>query len=235
MRAVILAGGKGTRLAPYTTIVPKPLLPVGERPIVEILIRQLQNSGFHRITLALGHLAHLVQAVLGNGGQFGVNIDYSIENSALGTSGPLGLLDDLGETFVVLNGDILTDLDFGDLLKFHRENQFVLTVACHERRVHVDYGVIHRNGRQIVRYEEKPVIRFHVSTGIYVFEPSVLAYIKPGEYLDFPVLVGALLDSGERVGCYPFDGMWFDLGRIEDFQAVHETWDDLKQNVPFLG
>lgn len=234
MRAVILAGGKGTRLAPYTTIVPKPLLPVGEQPIVEILIRQLANSGFHRITLALGHLAHLVQAVLGNGNHLGVRIDYSIESEALGTSGPLGLLDDLGDTFVVLNGDILTDMDFGSLLKFHRENQFYLTVACHERKVNIDYGVVHSEGLQIVRYEEKPVIRFHVSTGIYVFEPRVLEYISPGNYLDFPDLVKSLLDTGERVGCYPFNGMWFDLGRIEDFQAVHESWDDLKQSVPFL-
>lgn len=234
MRAVILAGGKGTRLAPYTTIVPKPLLPVGQQPIVEVLIRQLQNQGFDRITLALGHLAHLVQAVLGDGDQLGVRIEYSIENSPLGTSGPLGLLTDLSETFVVLNGDILTDMDFGTLLKFHKENRFALTVACHERRVNVDYGVVHSDGLQIVRYEEKPVIRFQVSTGIYVFEPSVLEYISPAHYLDFPDLVETMLGTGEKVGCYPFSGMWFDLGRIEDFQRVHESWDELKQNVPFL-
>lgn len=234
MRAVILAGGKGTRLAPYTTIVPKPLLPVGEQPIVEILIRQLQNHGFHRITLALGHLAHLVQAVLGNGDHMGVRIDYSIENTALGTSGPIGLLKDLSETFVVLNGDILTDLNFDSLLNFHRDNRFALTVACHERKVNIDYGVVHSDGFQIVGYEEKPVLRFHVSTGIYVFEPTVLEHIVPGQYLDFPDLVNDMLRKGQRVGCYPFEGMWFDLGRIEDFQSVHESWDELKQTVPFL-
>jgi NDP-mannose synthase len=234
MRAVILAGGKGTRLLPYTAIVPKPLMPVGEQAIVEILIRQLRNHGCRRITVALGHLAHLVQAVLGNGDQFGVTIDYSVEDSALGTSGPLGLMKHLDDTFLVLNGDVLTNMDFTELKRFHKENGFIVTVACHERSANIDYGVIHNEGSRIVRYEEKPVMDFLVSTGVYVFEPGVLKYIEPGAYLDFPNLVNMLLENGETVGCYPFDGTWFDLGRVEDFQKVHELWDELKNDPTLL-
>jgi NDP-sugar pyrophosphorylase family protein len=234
MRAVILAGGKGTRLHPYTTIVPKPLIPVGDRPIVEIVIRQLASQGFDRVTLALGHLAHLIQAVLGDGDTLGVRCDYAIEDTPLGTSGPISRIKDLTETFLVLNGDLLTNINYEDLVRFHRENEFALTVASHERTISVDYGVIHRKGLRIVRYEEKPVMDLLVSAGIYVLEPTVLKYITTGSYLDFPDLVQVLLSNGEKIGCYPFRGIWYDLGRTEDFQNVQESLAELKIKVPFL-
>ncbi|MGO9566173.1 MAG: sugar phosphate nucleotidyltransferase [Desulfomonilaceae bacterium] len=235
MRAIILAGGKGTRLLPYTTVVPKPLLPVGDRPIVEILIDQLVSQGFDRITMALGHLAHLVQAVLGNGDRIGAKCDYTIEDAPLGTSGPLSKIKDITETFLLLNGDILTDIDFGDLVRFHTENEFALTVASHERKIHVDYGVIHKRELEIVKYEEKPVIDLLVSAGIYVLEPSVLKYVTAGSYLDFPDLVQVLLRSGEKIGCYPFHGVWYDLGRLEDFQCVQELLPVLKDKIPLIS
>ncbi len=234
MRAILLAGGKGTRLAPYTTILPKPLMPVGQQAIIEILIRQLQNAGFHRITVAIGHLAHLVQAVLGNGEKWNVQIDYSLEATPLGTSGPLKLIEDLDDTFFVLNGDVLTDLNFEALLRFHTENGAVATIATHKRTVDIDYGIVHRNGSSMTRYEEKPIINYEVSMGIYALEPSILHYIPQGSYQDFPDLVHLLLNKGEKVMCYPCDGLWFDLGRAEDFQRVLELSDSLAEAIPFF-
>lgn len=234
MRAIILAGGKGTRLHPYPTIIPKPLVPVGDRPIVEVLIHQLGSQGFDWITLALGHLAALVQAVLGDGERFGVKCDYAIEDTPLGTSGPLSAIKDITETFLVLNGDLLTDIDFRDLVRFHRENRFALTVASLERKLNVDYGVIHRKGLEIEKYEEKPAISLIVSAGIYVLEPSVLTYITAGSYLDFPNLVQVLLDKSERIGCYPFHGIRDHLGCTEDFQIVQDSITELKGKIPSL-
>jgi NDP-mannose synthase len=234
MRAIILAGGKGTRVLPYPTIIPKPLIPVGDRPVVEILIDQLGSQGFDWVTVALGHLAHLVQAVLGHGERLGVKCDYAIEDTPLGTSGPLSAIKDITGTFLVLNGDLLTDIDFRDLVRFHCENGFSLTVASLERNINVDYGVIHRKGLEIVKYEEKPDISLIVSAGIYVLEPSVLKYITAGAYLDFPDLVQVLLNKGERIGCYPFHGIWYDLGRTEDFQIVQDSLSELKGKIPSL-
>ncbi len=234
MRAVILAGGKGTRLLPYTTILPKPLMPVGERAILEILIRQLQECGFNNLTICLGHLAHIVQSVLSNGNKFRSRITYSIEDVPLGTSGPLSLVPGLDGTFMVVNGDVLCNLDYGELIRFHRSRNASLTIATHQRTVHVDYGIVHTSGDRLTKYEEKPVIKYQVSMGVYVFEPSVLKYIPPCTYLDFPDLVQTLLRQGEHVCQYPFDGIWFDLGRIEDFQEVHDRYEDLKKAIPFL-
>lgn len=234
MRAVILAGGKGTRLLPYTTVLPKPLMPIGDQAIVEILIRQLSHYGFQRITVALGHLAHLVQALLGDGEKLGVKIDYSVEDVPLGTSGPLALIRGLDETFLVANGDVLTDINLEKMLRFHREQNAVATIATHCRRVDINYGVIHRDGFRVARYDEKPVIDYEVSMGIYLFDPRVLRHIPPGRYLDFPDLVAKLLDSGMTVCSYPYDGIWFDLGRVEDFQAVHSAIDRLKDQIPFF-
>ncbi len=235
MRAIILAGGKGTRLQPYTTILPKPLMPVNQQSIVEIVIRQLKHHGFNHITLALGHLAHLVKAVLGNGNHLDVKIDYSLERVPLGTSGPLSLIPDLDDTFLVMNGDILSDLDFKDMLQFHRERQAVATIAVHRRKVHIDYGVLHRKEYRLLKYEEKPTIDYEVSTGIYIFQREVINYIHPGAYLDFPELVKMLMHDERPVMCYPFDGIWFDLGRVEDFQYVQERIDALEESIPFLS
>jgi NDP-mannose synthase len=235
MRAVILAGGQGTRLRPYTTILPKPLMPVGERSIVEIIVNQLKQHGFDHITLALGHLAHLVQAVIGNGDKFKINVDYSVEEIPLGTGGPLALIGNLDGTFLVMNGDILSDIDFQDVLRFHREQEAMVTIAVHKRVVKIDYGVLRRAGYSLVTYQEKPVFDYEVSTGIYVMESSVMRYIIPFCHLDFPDLIQRLIGNGEKVACYPFSGLWYDLGRADDFQFVQDNVHKFKDTIPFLA
>ncbi len=234
MRAVLLAGGKGTRLRPYTTVLPKPLMPVGDKSILEILIAQLQDSGFHKVTISLGHLAHLVRAVIGNGDKWDVAIDYSIEDVPLGTSGPLALVPELDETFLVLNGDILCNIDFRELLAFHREQGACLTIAAHARRVDIDYGVLYKSGHVLKNYDEKPSIDYEVSMGIYVFEPEVLQYIQPNTRMDFPDLIQILMNEGKDIAVFGFDGIWYDLGREEDFKSVQKQLPDLKKSISSL-
>lgn len=224
MKAIVLAGGRGTRLAPYTKILPKPLMPIGDMPILEILLRQMKRAGIDEVILTVGHLAGLLQAFFKDGQQFGIKIRYSFEDSPLGTAGPLSLVEGLDDTFLVTNGDVLTNMDLRDLLEYHRQSQAVATIATHKRSIHVDLGVIQFNGgHEIIGYIEKPTYDFRVSMGMYIFEPRVLDYIGYNQYLDFPDLVLRLLEGGERVVGYPFDGYWQDLGRTDDYeQAVQE-------------
>jgi NDP-sugar pyrophosphorylase family protein len=224
MKAVILAGGQGTRLAPYTKILPKPLMPIGDLPILEILLRQMKRASIDEVILTVGHLAHLMQAFFQDGEQFGLRIRYSYEDRPLGTAGPLSLVKGLDEAFVVANGDILTNLDLRTLVESHRRSTAIATIATHTRQVKVDLGVVQFDGDfQIVNYIEKPAYDLQVSMGIYVFEPAVLNYIPYNQYLDFPDLVLRLISAGERVVGFPFDGYWQDLGRPDDYeQAVHD-------------
>jgi NDP-sugar pyrophosphorylase family protein len=233
LHAVILAGGKGTRLAPYTTIFPKPLVPLGEVPILEIVIRQLRTAGVDRITLAVGHLSELIQTFFQDGQRFGVHIEYAREERPLGTAGPLAAIAGLEHTFLVMNGDVLTTLDFRDLLNFHRENQNAATIAMHDRKVNIDFGVIESgaNGR-LTNYIEKPSYAFQVSMGIYAFEPSVLQYIPSGKRFDFPELVLRLLSANEPVSGYAYDGYWMDIGRPDDYAQASE--DFLREPGRFL-
>jgi len=224
-RAVVLAGGRGSRLAPYTTILPKPLMPVGERPILDILLRQLGAAGLDDVTLAVGHLAHLVRAVVGDGSALGVSIRYHEEDRALGTAGPLASIPDLGGTFLMLNGDVLTTLDLRALVRAHQDAGNEMTIATHRRAVRVDYGVLHTDGvagttERVVHYEEKPELAYTVSMGIYVVEPDAIGHLEPGQYLDLPDLVLSLLSRGSAVGAYPFDGYWLDIGREDDFRRA---------------
>jgi NDP-sugar pyrophosphorylase family protein len=224
MRAVILAGGKGTRLKPYTTVFPKPLVPIDNMPIVEIVIRQLKAHGFNRVTLSVGHLAELLIAYFGDGSKWGVQIEYSKEDQPLGTTGALALIPGLNQTFLAMNGDILTTLDYGELVDYHRQMGAVATIAMHKRSVKIDLGVLETNEQnELVGYIEKPVYDYRVSMGIYVFEPKILQYIKPGERLDLPDLIHLLLQNGEKVMGYPYDGYWLDIGRHDDYeQAIEE-------------
>ena len=227
MRAVILAGGRGTRLAPYTTIFPKPLMPIGDVPIVEIVIRQLRHFGFRRVTMAVGHLSELIRAYLGNRRAYlqGIEIDFSYEASPSGTAGALARIPDLDSTFLVMNGDILTDLDYGKLVRCHRGTGAALTIATFRKRVKIDLGVVETSeAGYVVSYKEKPELLYGVSMGIYVYEPRVLSCISCDEYLDFPDLVERLLARGERVGAYNWSGYWLDIGRPEDYQAAIEQF-----------
>jgi NDP-sugar pyrophosphorylase family protein len=227
MKAVILAGGKGTRLAPYTTIFPKPLVPIGDRPILEIIVRQLVRQGFGDISLCVGHLGELIEAYFQNGFKSmpGLRLAYHRESRPLGTAGPLAVIPGLDETFLVMNGDVLTTLQFGALVDFHRCNQAALTIAMHRKQVPVDLGVLETNERaELVFYREKPVFSFDVSMGVYVYEPRVLDYVPSGEYLDFPDLVKRLLESGERVIGYHSDDYWLDIGRREDYELAQQEF-----------
>ena len=226
MKAVILAGGKGSRLAPYTTVLPKPLMPIVDMPILEIVLKQLKSCGFTEIVIAVGHLAALIKAYFGDGSGLGIRIDYILEVAPLGTAGPLGNIEDLRESFLVMNGDILTDLDYGELVDHHKASGSVMTIATHKRTVKIDFGVLETVDGNVSEYIEKPTLDYLVSMGVYVMEPAVRNHIKPGEYLDVPDLVRLLLASGERVHTYPFDGRWLDIGRQEDFIEAQARFEE---------
>jgi NDP-sugar pyrophosphorylase family protein len=224
MKAVVLAGGKGTRLAPYTQILPKPLMPIGDMPILEMLLRQMKRTGIDEVILTVGHLADLLRSYFGDGSKFGVRLTYSHEECPLGTAGPLSLLSGLDDTFMVTNGDVLTTLDFAELVDWHKAHKAAATIAMHQRQVNIDFGVIQSNAdHTITGYTEKPSIDYCVSMGVYVFEPRVLPFISYNQYLDFPDLVLKLIAAGETVVGFPFSGYWQDLGRPDDYaQATAE-------------
>src|SRR5688572_2936007 len=203
MRAVILAGGKGTRLRPFTTSFPKPLLPVGDLPILEILLRQLKAHGVDRATLLTGYHAYLLESYFGDGSALGLSIDYVREDSPLGTAGPLRYLaGDLTDDFFVMNGDLLTDLDFGQLMRHHREAGVRVTVGTYSRAEKIELGVLEVDaGGDIIGYDEKPVVRYDVSMGVYAMSPAALKWIPEGRY-DMPDFIGDLLATGERVSSY---------------------------------
>jgi len=229
MRAVILAGGKGTRLAPYTSVFPKPLVPIGDMPILQVVIHQLRHYGFTHITLTVGHLATLLQAFFQDGSQYGVRIDYVIEDEPLGTAGPLVFVPDLKEAFLVMNGDVLTTLNYTELVQYHKRMGAVATVAMHRRQVKIDLGVIQLDGDNRVKgYIEKPLYDYNVSMGIYVFAPRVLSYIPSGEYFDFPDLVQRLLESGETILGYPYEGYWLDIGRPDDYEQAVQDFEKMR-------
>jgi NDP-sugar pyrophosphorylase family protein len=232
-RAVILAGGKGSRLAPYTTVLPKPLLPIGDDAILDVVVRQLGACGFSELTLAVGYLSHLVRAVMGDGSRHGLEIDYHEEAEPLGTVGPLATIDGLDDTFLAMNGDVLTSLDYNRLYEAHREAGNALTVASHQRTVNIDYGVLHLGEaagetRRIDAYEEKPELGYTVSMGVYVFEPRALDLVEPGTYMDLPNLVVKLIEAGDQVGSYVFDGYWLDIGRHDDYETAINEYEELK-------
>jgi NDP-mannose synthase len=229
MKAVILAGGKGARLAPYTRIIPKPMMPIGDKAILEILLCQLHCAGVDEAILTVGHLAGLMRAFFQDGSQLGLHILYSYEDHPLGTAGPLANIDGLNETFLVCNGDVLTTLNLGELVSFHKAHQAIATIASHQRQVKIDLGVIHINGDFIITgYQEKPTIDYSVSMGIYVFEPEVLQFIPKGQYLDFPDLVKIMLAAGKKVCAYPFTGYWQDLGRPDDYEQANADFEQMR-------
>jgi NDP-sugar pyrophosphorylase family protein len=227
LKAVILAGGRGTRLAPYTSVLPKPLMPIGDRSILEVVVGQLEDAGIVDIHFCVGYLAHLIEAVFESRENGHVNITYVREQEALGTAGPLRLVDGLDNTFMVMNGDVLTTIDYEKLIRFHREQGNALTIATRERSIKIDYGLLHLDeGSRVRSYEEKPTISSRVSMGIYVMEPAVIDLVPEGEYFDFPDLVRVLLAEGEPVGAYEHDGLWFDIGRPQDYEDAAQVWED---------
>ena len=234
MKAVILAGGKGSRLAPYTKVIPKPLMPIGDMPILEVLLHQIKRAGVDEAVLSVGHMASLLRVFFQEGENIGVRLRYSYEQAPLGTAGPLALVDGLEQTFLVMNGDVLTTLDFSDLIEFHKRCGALVTIAMYNRQVKVDFGVLQLNGdNQVVDYIEKPTYDFQVSMGIYVLEPEVLQYIPVRQYFDFPDLILRLLKANKVVVGYPFNGYWQDLGRPDDYEQAIQDFEKMRDQ--FLG
>ena len=208
------------RLRPYTTILPKPLLPIGDRPILEIILRQLADAGFTKVDLCVGHLGELIRVYFSEGTVIPVELDWHWEpEEPLGTAGALRVVPGLEGTFLAMNGDILTTLDYGALVAHHREHEAGLTIAVQSKKVEIDLGVIELDGHQVVGYHEKPTLSYDVSMGIYVYEARVLEHLPDGP-CQFPELVQRLLDAGERICAYQTDEAWYDLGTISEYERA---------------
>jgi NDP-sugar pyrophosphorylase family protein len=232
MRAVILAGGRGTRLRPYTATLPKPLVPVGDRSILDIVLAQLRRAGVTRVTMAVNHLAHLIMAYFGDGSRWGLEIDYSREEKPLSTIAPLKLIKDLPETFFVMNGDVLTDLDLNRLYEHHRANDADITVATFERDARVDFGVLRTDAsHRVVGFEEKPVYHFSVSMGVYVMSRRLLDIVPADRPFGFDHLMLACIAQKRRAITYPHGGYWLDIGRPDDYEEANEKIGDLLKRL----
>lgn len=230
-RAVILAGGKGTRLRPYTVVLPKPLMPIGEYPILEVVVRQLVKHGFEHITMAVNHQAELIRAFFGNGEKWNVKIDYSQETEPLGTMGPLNLIPDLPANFLIMNGDILSDIDFGAFHADHVASGRVFTISSHARLQKVDYGVLEANDSgRLTGFIEKPSNAYLVSMGVYMANRRVLDFIPAGAY-GFDSLMLDLISKQESVGVQTHAGYWLDIGRPDDYMQAIEEFDNLKHKL----
>jgi NDP-sugar pyrophosphorylase family protein len=235
MQAVILAGGKGTRLRPFTTSLPKPLVPVGDLPIIDIVLRQLRHHGFREVVLSTGHLAELIMAYCGNGKKWKLRIRYVREDKPLSAAGALKLIRGLGPEFMTINGDVLTDLDFGNLVRHHRRNRATASVAVCERQTVVNFGTIHLDGDdRIQAYVEKPSLRYLVSMGVNVFSRKAVDFIRPGEALGIPELIGRLRAAGQTVVGFRNQAAWLDIGRPEDYQEAQEIFSDPKRRRRYL-
>jgi len=231
LQAVILAGGRGRRLLPYTTVLPKPLMPVGEYPILEVILRQLERAGFSDVVICTGHLHEIIRAYLAQSSHPGLSIRFTHEEEPLGTIGPLRLIEELADTFLVMNGDILTDLSYRKLVEVHREKKGIATIATYNRDVDVDFGVLeHDDGGRIRAFHEKPTYSFDVSMGIYVFQKEILGYVPEGRAFGFDELMLAMIAGDAPVYSFPHHGYWLDIGRPDDYErsiAEFERYRDL--------
>lgn len=225
VHVAILAGGEGTRLRPLTTVFPKPLVPLADKPIIEILLRRLAAHRFTNVTLCTGYLAELIMAVCGDGSALGLSLSYVREPGRLGTAGPLALLDAPSDPFFVMNGDLLTTLDFEQMLQHHQQAGAEATIAVKSRTVPIDFGVIESgsDGR-FSRYREKPSFTFDVSMGAYVLNRSVLRHVPRGQRMDMPDLISKVAASGGVVSCYRSDCFWLDIGRMDDYGVAQEQY-----------
>lgn len=224
MKAVILAGGKGTRLRPYTSVIPKPLVPVGDKTVLEILIERLRLARVSDIVLCVNHMASLIMAYFGDGSKWGVDIRYSHEEGFLGTVAPIKHIADLPNNFLVMNGDLLTDLDFRDLYHYHLRRHALITVATYRRTSQVDFGVVEidREDNRAIGFREKPVQEIDVSMGVYVLNRKLLRYVPDHAPFGFDDLLLRLLQDHETIRVYPFGGYWLDIGRPADYEKANE-------------
>lgn len=221
VKAIVLCGGKGTRLRPYTYNIPKPMLPLGKRPILEYVLNRLKIAGVTEIYLTTGYLHEQIEAYFGDGSKFGLKLHYSVETAELGTAGStVPLMGKMNETFIVMMGDHLSNLEISDLLAFHKKHKFIATIALNKKGVPLEYGVADLKGDEIVRFREKPIVENYVNTGVYVFEPEIYEHIKPGE--DFANHVfPRLIEKGEKIGGFVFSDYWLDIGRTTDYEHIN--------------
>ncbi|WP_255561525.1 sugar phosphate nucleotidyltransferase [Pseudohoeflea coraliihabitans] len=227
-----MAGGKGTRLGPYTAVLPKPLVPIGDMPVIELLLRQLQAAGVDEVVLAVNHLHHLIRAFCGDGRKFGLKISYSLEDKPLGTAGPIAsVLDQLGERFIVTNGDLLTSFDVAAMVREHVREGGAASVAVAEREFPIDFGLVEADAdMRLMAYREKPSYRHLVSMGLYVLESHAVApHLVEGRYLDMPQLLRTLLADGKKVHCTKQDCQWLDIGRPEDYAVAQSMFEERRQ------
>jgi NDP-sugar pyrophosphorylase family protein len=225
MQALILAGGEGTRLKPFTNVIPKPLVPIGDLPILEVVLRQLKHHGADRIILAVNKLARLIEAFFGDGSRLGLEIVYSLEDKPLGTAGPIRLAHNLDEDFIVMNGDLLTTIDYTDFFRCHKANRATATIATFQKEVKIDLGVLETKDDSFTNYIEKPTYHFTVSMGIYVLNRRVLRFIDGDRRFDMPDLVLALHNAGEKILCYSGNYDWLDIGRIDDYERAVQLFE----------
>jgi NDP-sugar pyrophosphorylase family protein len=229
MRAIILAGGKGVRLRPYTTLIPKPLVPLGGKvSILEVILLQLRGAGISHVTIAVNHLSHLIMAYFGDGSRWGLKIDYSIEESELSTIGPLTLIEDLPENFIVMNGDILCDLDYGKFFRDHLSAKSQVSVSSFTRNVTIDFGVLKYDERNLLTaFVEKPAYEFQVSMGIYCINHKVIEGLEKGAKYGFDNLMLDCLKFGAPARIVPFGGYWLDIGRPDDYEYADSHFSEL--------
>lgn len=225
MQALILAGGEGTRLKPFTNVIPKPLVPIGDLPILEVVLRQLKYHGADRIVLGVNKLARLIEAFFGDGSRLGLEIVYSLEDRPLGTAGPIRLVDNLDEDFIVMNGDLLTTIDYSAFFRRHQASGATATIATFQKEVKIDLGVLETEGESFANYIEKPIYHFTVSMGIYALNRKVIRFIDEGTRFDMPDLVLALHKAGEKLLCYSGDYDWLDIGRIDDYERAVQLFE----------
>jgi NDP-sugar pyrophosphorylase family protein len=237
MRAIIMAGGLGTRLRPLTNALPKPLIPLGDRPILDIILTQLANQGFTRVTLCVGHLGELIKSYFGHGQKWGIKLDYIFEQQPLGTMGPLRLIDDLPEQFIVMNADLLTDLDMADLLTQHKKSKALATLATRTHTTQVEFGVLEclsgaeQGEISVTAFIEKPTLRHTTSMGIHALSRNVVAIIEPNQLFGLDHLMHRLLATGQKVEAYQHEGLWLDIGRHNDYEQAIAEFEPMRERL----
>lgn len=232
-KVVLLAGGKGTRLRPLTVVFPKPLVPLGDMPILDILLTRLKNLGFDAVTISTGYLAEMIRSLCGTGEKYGLDIDYVHEDHPLGTAGALSLIDGTPENFIVMNGDLLTTLDFNRMKAYHEEQDADVTIAIYKREISIDFGVVETENGIFKGFREKPKLHHDVSMGVNILSHRVMEHVKHNEYLDMPDLILKVHENGGKVCCFQEDCYWLDIGRMDDYAQAQTDY--IENRALFLG
>ncbi len=233
MQAIILAGGKGTRLKPFTTNIPKPLIPIDDMPILEIILRQLKHHGVRDIVITVSHLSELIMAFFGDGKKLGLSITYLLEDSPLGTAGAIRGVKKISDDFIVMNGDLLTTIDYKKMFEVHKKNKNDVTISTYKKEIKIDLEILKIEQEKLIDYIEKPTYSFDVSMGIYVFNKMVLDYISNDEKIDMPSLMLRLKSKGRKIMCYSGDYYWLDIGRAEDYEEANKIFVERRSEFVF--